>query len=181
MPIFRRSPKDGCERLECILGKRPLLRWTRLPPPPKKYPRHLAPRSDVTANTAGPLKSVPHAWPSASNSSMNTNGRRLGARMLEQIAGAVPTPPNIPGGFDSRGKDHCPGCATNGPEILHPAMLRAGRLDRQALIDRPDCNDLAEILRIHLGKISASADHDGNPVAAFAPWVGRVRPREPSP
>ena len=28
--------------------------------------------------------------------------------------------------------------ATNRPEILDPALLRAGRFDRQVLVDRPD-------------------------------------------
>ena len=28
--------------------------------------------------------------------------------------------------------------ATNRPEVLDPALLRAGRFDRQVLVDRPD-------------------------------------------
>ena len=40
--------------------------------------------------------------------------------------------------------------ATNRPEILDPALLRAGRFDRQVLVDRPEKRGRAEILRVHL-------------------------------
>src|SRR6476660_952090 len=40
--------------------------------------------------------------------------------------------------------------ATNRPEILDPALLRAGRFDRQVLVDRPDKKGRVDILRIHL-------------------------------
>ena len=40
--------------------------------------------------------------------------------------------------------------ATNRPEILDPALLRAGRFDRQVLVDRPDKRGRAEILRVHM-------------------------------
>jgi cell division protease FtsH len=39
--------------------------------------------------------------------------------------------------------------ATNRPEILDPALLRAGRFDRQVLVDRPDWQGRLEILKIH--------------------------------
>jgi cell division protease FtsH len=42
--------------------------------------------------------------------------------------------------------------ATNRPEILDPALLRAGRFDRQILIDRPDKAGRAAILRVHMKK-----------------------------
>jgi cell division protease FtsH len=42
--------------------------------------------------------------------------------------------------------------ATNRPEILDPALLRAGRFDRQVLIDRPDRLGRVDILRVHLKK-----------------------------
>lgn len=51
--------------------------------------------------------------------------------------------------------------ATNRPEILDPALLRAGRFDRQVLIDRPDKHGRIDILRVHvkkLTKISKSLD-----------------------
>jgi len=40
--------------------------------------------------------------------------------------------------------------ATNRPEILDPALLRAGRFDRQILVDRPDKKGRTDILRVHL-------------------------------
>jgi cell division protease FtsH len=43
--------------------------------------------------------------------------------------------------------------ATNRPEILDPALLRAGRFDRQVLVDRPDKTGRAQILAVHLKKI----------------------------
>lgn len=43
--------------------------------------------------------------------------------------------------------------ATNRPEILDPALLRAGRFDRQVLVDRPDKNGRVAILKVHLRKI----------------------------
>ncbi|MBC7132341.1 MAG: ATP-dependent metallopeptidase FtsH/Yme1/Tma family protein [Roseovarius sp.] len=43
--------------------------------------------------------------------------------------------------------------ATNRPEILDPALLRAGRFDRQVVVDRPDKRGRAAILRVHLRKV----------------------------
>jgi cell division protease FtsH len=57
--------------------------------------------------------------------------------------------------------------ATNRPEILDPALLRAGRFDRQVLVDRPDRTGRSDILRVHLKKISAAADLDVDAVAAL--------------
>ncbi len=45
--------------------------------------------------------------------------------------------------------------ATNRPEILDPALLRAGRFDRQVLVDRPDKTGRIAILDVHLKKILA--------------------------
>jgi cell division protease FtsH len=45
--------------------------------------------------------------------------------------------------------------ATNRPEILDPALLRAGRFDRQVLVDRPDKVGRGQILRVHMVKIQA--------------------------
>jgi cell division protease FtsH len=39
--------------------------------------------------------------------------------------------------------------ATNRPEILDPALLRAGRFDRQVLVDRPDKYGRVDILKIY--------------------------------
>lgn len=46
--------------------------------------------------------------------------------------------------------------ATNRPEILDPALLRAGRFDRQILMDRPDKNGRIQILKVHIKKIKIS-------------------------
>jgi cell division protease FtsH len=43
--------------------------------------------------------------------------------------------------------------ATNRPETLDPALLRAGRFDRQVLVDRPDVKGREEILRVHAKKV----------------------------
>jgi len=59
--------------------------------------------------------------------------------------------------------------ATNRPEILDPALLRAGRFDRQVLVDRPDRKGRADVLRVHLKKITLSADIDPDAVAALTP------------
>ena len=45
--------------------------------------------------------------------------------------------------------------ATNRPEILDPALLRAGRFDRQVLVDRPDKRGREQILAVHLKKVEA--------------------------
>ncbi len=43
--------------------------------------------------------------------------------------------------------------ATNAPEVLDQAFLRAGRFDRQVLVDRPDVKDRLDILHVHAKKI----------------------------
>jgi cell division protease FtsH len=52
--------------------------------------------------------------------------------------------------------------ATNRPDILDPALLRPGRFDRQIVVDRPDREGRAQILRVHTkGKpIAAGIDLD---------------------
>jgi cell division protease FtsH len=46
--------------------------------------------------------------------------------------------------------------ATNRPEVLDPALLRAGRFDRQVLVDKPDRAGRAKILEVHMRKIKLS-------------------------
>ncbi|WP_047538722.1 ATP-dependent zinc metalloprotease FtsH [Pseudomonas sp. 11/12A] len=46
--------------------------------------------------------------------------------------------------------------ATNRPEVLDPALLRAGRIDRQILVDRPDRKGRQAILKVHLQKITVA-------------------------
>ena len=48
--------------------------------------------------------------------------------------------------------------ATNRPEVLDPALLRAGRFDRQVLVDKPDFEGRVEILKVHIKKIKAAND-----------------------
>ncbi|MEK6706560.1 MAG: ATP-dependent zinc metalloprotease FtsH [Candidatus Poribacteria bacterium] len=48
--------------------------------------------------------------------------------------------------------------ATNRPEVLDPALLRAGRFDRHVVLDRPDRIGRKKILEIHLKKIKTSSD-----------------------
>lgn len=59
--------------------------------------------------------------------------------------------------------------ATNRPEILDPALLRAGRFDRQVLIGLPDQAGRAQILSVHLKKIKVDPSLDVARVAALTP------------
>jgi len=59
--------------------------------------------------------------------------------------------------------------ATNRPEILDPALLRAGRFDRQVLLDRPDKLGRVAILRVHLKRVDLAPDVDPEKVAALTP------------
>ena len=71
-------------------------------------------------------------------------------------------------GFDSR-SGLVILAATNRPEILDPALLRAGRFDRQILVDRPDKKGRVEILRVHLKHTKLAPDVDPEKVAALTP------------
>jgi cell division protease FtsH len=59
--------------------------------------------------------------------------------------------------------------ATNRPEILDPALLRAGRFDRQVLVDRPDRKGRIDILRIHLEHLKLASDVKLEEIAALTP------------
>ena len=59
--------------------------------------------------------------------------------------------------------------ATNRPEILDPALLRAGRFDRQVLVDRPDKRGRADILRVHLAKVRLSTEVEPEEIAGLTP------------
>jgi len=59
--------------------------------------------------------------------------------------------------------------ATNRPEILDPALLRAGRFDRQVLVDRPDKKGRTQILKVHLKKIRLAPEVDVEQIAALTP------------
>jgi cell division protease FtsH len=55
--------------------------------------------------------------------------------------------------------------ATNRPEILDPALLRAGRFDRQVLVDRPDKLGRIAILKVHMKKVAVSVDVEVEKIA----------------
>jgi len=57
--------------------------------------------------------------------------------------------------------------ATNRPEILDPALLRAGRFDRQVLVDRPDKKGRIQILEVHVRKIKLAPGVELEKVAAL--------------
>ena len=57
--------------------------------------------------------------------------------------------------------------ATNRPEVLDPALLRAGRFDRQVLVDRPDRAGRRAILGVHAGRVRLAAGVDLDQVAAL--------------
>jgi cell division protease FtsH len=71
-------------------------------------------------------------------------------------------------GFDSR-SGLVLLAATNRPEILDPALLRAGRFDRQVLVDRPDKAGRIDILHVHLKGHTLAPDVDPEKVAALTP------------
>ncbi len=57
--------------------------------------------------------------------------------------------------------------ATNRPEILDPALLRAGRFDRQVLVDRPDYSGRLAILKVHVRKIHLGGDVELDKIAGL--------------
>lgn len=59
--------------------------------------------------------------------------------------------------------------ATNRPEVLDPALLRAGRFDRQVLVDRPDKKGRVAILKVHIGRVRIAKDVALEDVAALTP------------
>ncbi len=59
--------------------------------------------------------------------------------------------------------------ATNRPEVLDPALLRAGRFDRQVLVDRPDKQGRVQILQVHLKKVRLAPGVDPEQIAALTP------------
>ncbi|HEY7242804.1 MAG TPA: ATP-dependent zinc metalloprotease FtsH [Xanthobacteraceae bacterium] len=57
--------------------------------------------------------------------------------------------------------------ATNRPEILDPALLRAGRFDRQVLVDRPDRKGRRDVLAVHVRKVQLATNVDLDAVAGL--------------
>ncbi|MBQ3071852.1 MAG: ATP-dependent zinc metalloprotease FtsH [Oscillospiraceae bacterium] len=63
--------------------------------------------------------------------------------------------------------------ATNRPEILDKALLRAGRFDRRIIVDRPNLAGRYQTLRVHTKNIKLADDVDLNKIAqATAGAVG---------
>jgi cell division protease FtsH len=59
--------------------------------------------------------------------------------------------------------------ATNRPETLDPALLRAGRFDRQVLVDKPDLNGREAILKVHAKNVVLAPSVDLRVVAQKTP------------
>ena len=59
--------------------------------------------------------------------------------------------------------------ATNRPEILDPALLRAGRFDRQVVLGNPDLVGRLQILTIHSRRITLAPDFDLERAARITP------------
>ena len=98
-------------------------------------------------------------------------GRSRDARLgnndqtLNQLLGEID-------GFDSS-KGIVILAATNRPEVLDKALLRAGRFDRQIIVDRPNLQGRLDTLKVHTRKIKLSEDVDLRKIAqATAGAVG---------
>ena len=61
--------------------------------------------------------------------------------------------------------------ATNRPEVLDQALLRAGRFDRQVVVDRPDLRGREEILKVHVRKVKLADDADLRVLAQRTPGM----------
>ncbi len=85
---------------------------------------------------------------------------RFGAtdQTLNQLLGEID-------GFDSSKGIVCL-AATNRPEILDKALLRAGRFDRQIVVDRPNLQGRLDTLKVHTRKIRLAEDVDLKKIAA---------------
>ncbi|NTV53070.1 MAG: ATP-dependent metallopeptidase FtsH/Yme1/Tma family protein [Candidatus Firestonebacteria bacterium] len=59
--------------------------------------------------------------------------------------------------------------ATNRPDVLDPALLRPGRFDRQIVVDRPDLNGRAGVLKVHTKSITLGDDVDLQVLARRTP------------
>jgi cell division protease FtsH len=71
-------------------------------------------------------------------------------------------------GFDSS-KGVIIMAATNRPEVLDAALLRAGRFDRQVLVDRPDVRGREAILRVHARHVRLAPEVSLQVIAARTP------------
>ncbi|HLC43390.1 MAG TPA: ATP-dependent zinc metalloprotease FtsH [Methylomirabilota bacterium] len=71
-------------------------------------------------------------------------------------------------GFDSS-KGVIIMAATNRPEVLDAALLRAGRFDRQVVVDKPDVNGREAILKVHARNVKLAPSVDLRVIAARTP------------
>jgi cell division protease FtsH len=71
-------------------------------------------------------------------------------------------------GFDSR-KGVIILAATNRPEVLDPALLRAGRFDRQVLVSIPDKEGRQQILKVHVKGVPLDESVKLENIAALTP------------
>jgi cell division protease FtsH len=61
--------------------------------------------------------------------------------------------------------------ATNRPDVLDPALLRAGRFDRRVAVQAPDRKGRAEILEVHTRSIPLDDDVDLDALASSTPGM----------
>jgi cell division protease FtsH len=61
--------------------------------------------------------------------------------------------------------------ATNTPEVLDPALLRAGRFDRQVVVDRPDLQGREAILKVHARNVKLDPQVELKTIAARTPGM----------
>ena len=62
--------------------------------------------------------------------------------------------------------------ATNTPEVLDQALLRAGRFDRHIVVDRPDIGGREAILKVHTRKIKLAAKRGSTQGCGPNTWDG---------
>ncbi len=97
----------------------------------------------------------------------HTRDARFGSndQTLNQLLGEID-------GFDSS-KGVVILAATNRPEILDKALLRAGRLDRRIIVDKPNLQGRLDTLKVHTRKIKLAEDVELKKIAqASAGAVG---------
>lgn len=75
----------------------------------------------------------------------------------------------IDGFKTSMGKPVIIMAATNRPEVLDPALLRAGRFDRHVAVGNPDLAGRIQILKIHSRDIKLTSDFDLERAARMTP------------
>jgi cell division protease FtsH len=73
-------------------------------------------------------------------------------------------------GFDSS-KGVIIMAATNRPEVLDAALLRAGRFDRQVVVDKPDVKGREAILRVHVRSVTLAPTVNLHVLAARTPGM----------